>query len=121
MKLEEVKKLTDDELRIKVAELCGWTEISKKEASVIGWDYLGKPSKDLTAFYAVPRYSTDLNAMHEAEKIVLNMGDEWGRYTDILIDLIVQEQGYQAAELLVYAPARKRAEAFVLMMETIIP
>ena len=121
-KIEEIKKMTEDQLTIKVAELMGYTDLGypKNRGDEEGIDpelIIGRSSENRGLRYIVPPYSRDLDAMHEAEKYMLDNGDEWGRYTDILMDVIVQWEGYQAAELLIHASARQRAEAFILTMD----
>jgi hypothetical protein len=115
MNLEQIKALSDEELNDEVLKLVGYIEHRDGEHHKyeLGhyWTLNGSLVKG-----KIPDFVHDLNAMHEVELDIMNMGDEWGRYTDILLDIIVKSQGYQAAELLVHASARQRAEAFVLIM-----
>ena len=64
--------MTNEEMRIKIAEACGWTEIDRyigqekmPEGLLKGQNpkYKGGKKEEL------PDYLNDLNAMHEAEKI----------------------------------------------------
>lgn len=123
MTLEEVKALSDEELRIKVAELCGW-EISPFGSGIICFneelDKQRAPEDDGIRF-SLPDYPHDLNACHEMEKAA-----EVDEYVPTLYEVItgyplkiMQNQG-QAIDLMnwVYnATARQRCEAFVLTME----
>jgi hypothetical protein len=70
MKLDEIKKLDDEALKNKVAELCGWVEHRAEE----------HPKFDMGRYWTVngafakpnrlPDFTVDLNAMHEAEKVL---------------------------------------------------
>lgn len=111
--IEDIKKLTDDQLRDRICECLKW--VKKDEKGYWGsyrWYHNNKPVD-----HEAPWFTTDLNAMHEAENYFLNRGDEWNMYTDNLCDIIVHNGGYQAAEMLVHASARTRAQAFVLTLE----
>lgn len=102
--------MSPESQRIAIAEACGWTFPDYK------WGSKGAPSlfgKDSSGKYGPPPdYLTDLNAMHEAEKVLLGRGDAWGAYTDALMDVIVRRLGYQGAEMFSHATASQRAEAF---------
>lgn len=64
MNIEELSNLTDEELRVKCAELCGWE-----------WknNYWLDPTGN-TAFDC-PNFQSDLNAMHAAERALIEMRD----------------------------------------------
>lgn len=104
---EEWVKLTPEQQRIKVAELCGWSDCYIESSDQ--WVWGQSPSGD---WHVVPDYLQDLNAMHEAEaNIGTNPNDEkWDRYTDNLFILTMPN------EHLYRATAAQRAEAFVLTM-----
>lgn len=53
-----------DKQRIKIAEICGWNDISEHEMGYI----CGRPGFAPGYFDEIPDYLRDLNAMHEAEK-----------------------------------------------------
>ena len=86
MNREQWSKLTDDERRIKVAELCGWTRIHlDSEWLSFDGDYtyealVGVPAGCVWvgsgSYGEIPNYLHDLNAMHEAE--------EHGTYSGVL-------------------------------------
>lgn len=77
MTLDDISKLSDDELRVKVAELCGWgiTENLGSSGGVLArqpngqtlWDqaYLNKHQALVNE---APNFPGDLNAMAEARK-----------------------------------------------------
>jgi hypothetical protein len=118
MTLEDVKKLTDDELRVKVAEFCGWENIVVNEHGPYG---------DNTTLRLldrhIPDYCHDLNAMYEAEKLVSAwddkgniIGDEkWMRYYINLCQIVWRDSVSRTGSA-VCATAAQRAEAFVLTM-----
>lgn len=114
MKPEEIQKLSDDELSIKVAEFCGWWWLQdakghkrwlhpehKERSDGILYDEDGKP---------MPNYPQDLNAMHVAEKLIKPNDRTWAWYLHWLG--IVADCGA------VHATARQKAEAFVLTMNS---
>jgi hypothetical protein len=80
-----------------IAELCGWTEIDKLTNR-------GKPPGRLVQ--NIPFYCQDLNAMHEAEKIILDMNDGYG-----------WELSRTDCFTIWHATARERAEAFLRLFD----
>ena len=61
--------MTDDEMRIAIAEACGWKPY--KPITHDGWPLLMTPPKKPNKegwLETIPDYLNDLNAMHEAEK-----------------------------------------------------
>ena len=104
MNREKWKNLTDDQKRIKIAELCGWKVIMplsiEESCCVIS------PVGEQRDF--IPDYLNDLNAMHDAE--VLLKQEDWGTYRQYL-DWWTHSKGWNAN-------AAQRAEAFILTMET---
>ena len=124
---EEVSKLTDEEIRIKVAELCGYhIYVENKE----GWAFLCAPNGDrLSDSYHpacrttmwlkfVPNYPQDLNACHAMEKCLTD--EQWGKYTAHLLDIVSEHIDKENARLrsVCYcsATARRRCNAFVMTM-----
>lgn len=117
MNIKEVQALSDEALRIKVAELCGFRDIHPIDNALCDdaqiWTLVGLPHNDspggpwVFGDNPVPDYPNDLNAMHEAEDM-LNAG-QINHYESNLMRL-------GCARLLV-ATARQRCEAFVLTME----
>ena len=109
---EDIKALTDKELRIKVAELLGWKNIR------VDWDYFDY--QDDTGLVAtneigytlpLPDYPQDLNACADMEKSLIHTPDEstWSEYREHLVGMLGKEWGF--------ATARQRCEAFILTME----
>lgn len=56
-------ELTEEELRIWIAERCGWTEMGLNMLGL--WGYPAD-KRNIDDFRKVPDYTRDLNAMHEA-------------------------------------------------------
>jgi hypothetical protein len=123
MTVDEVKHLSDDELRIKVAELCGWKNIEpyRPNGCQLFKDLFGL---HIGMFGRLPDYPNDLNAMHEAEKLLitcprLDSTDTIKGRTDwYSSDLMRVMGGARRSSLfsISHATARQRAEAFVLTM-----
>ena len=82
--------MTDEQINQRIAEACGW---SPDCDSGICWDQHG------AAIITFPNYCTDLNAMHEAEQIIVD--------TDLFFDYCLHTGP------LLRATARQRAEAFL--------
>jgi hypothetical protein len=124
--IEDIRKMTENEINSKIAEFCGWTNI--KEECVLSepddrylskalyGDKLFKSSVDKSFITRrqIPIYTEDLNSIYKAENVLLNMGDVWDIYCDNLMDLIVEDEGYQAGELLIHASAFRRTEALLM-------
>lgn len=121
MTLEQIQALTDDEIRVMVAELCGW----KRRA----WqDRKGRPCKSWTSPEGrdmagmPPNYPADLNACAEA---VASIPDDGSRekYLWALKRGIMRNSATQGAdEFQVHsATARQRCEAFLATMEKDTP
>ena len=108
----KVQALSDRELRIKVAELCGYEYHTHHKRWRLG---------DLGPTYPVrslPHYERDLNAMHEAEEMLaawytgVHPSDE--DFLHNLIKVVATEGKHRMAH---HATARQRAEAFVMTLE----
>jgi len=106
-------KMTPDQQRTKVAELCGWTNIRVKNDFPYEGGHLERRTLignrngpyDGTRFLEVPDYLNDLNAMYDVEETLQG--------SDGLFDLFAKELG----EYSIHATAAQRAEAFVMTME----
>lgn len=69
MNISEIEKLSYEELRIKCAELCGWTQLKVYGLSGRPELYGINPNpspEDAGKVDLAPNYPADLNAMHEA-------------------------------------------------------
>lgn len=108
--------LSDDELRAKVAELCGW-----EKASADG-NYWKIPGGKITMAVApFPDYLSDLNAMHEAEKVLTS--EQQLRYITFLCSdpewCNLERAMWRDFWEVLHATARERAEAFVATMSPV--
>jgi hypothetical protein len=69
--------------RIAIAEACGWTVINDSLCHITP-DRNGEPQ--IAAIARLPDYLADLNAMHEAENLVLKSAQQCRDYADFLDD-----------------------------------
>jgi hypothetical protein len=106
--------------RIKIAEACGWTHIHSEtdfNPDNARFSYLaGKHPLDSDkgndyCYYKleVPDYLNDLNAMHEAEKVILH--DNGAEYARNLLKIVPHGDWMHTAT------AAQRAEAFLKTVE----
>jgi hypothetical protein len=89
-----------EQQRITIAEACGWTKISDWKAAGINGQHPTEPWTEV-----IPDYLNDLNAMHDAEKWLIE--DDQHAYGCYCIDL-QEEYGNT-----VHLTAAQRAEAFL--------
>lgn len=144
MNLEQVRAMSDEELRIRVAELCGakWMLMGSPllgrtlvEGTCVDFRLkqglkLADGTEKIEQVHSLKNYPRDLNAMHEAVE-TLDVGKR-GRFMCELAEILewppypVQSLpiGVASIELpfdrwfeCANATARQRAEAFVLVME----
>ena len=132
MNREQYAKLTEEEKRIKVAELCGWITHTREEMVRDGIgqsiedfpeDYKTFDNSDGECFYleidSLPDYLNDLNAMHEAEKLPYHGGITVGNSSDYQTALEDITGGWEYdcnMPVMFCATAAQRAEAFVLAL-----
>jgi hypothetical protein len=120
MTIEELAKLSDEELRFKCAELCGWTRLNWNT-----WEH--KDSRmSVWPTTSVPNYPADLNAMHEAEK-TLRFSDDGDRSLDAYEKALKRVHfkddcdeiwNPQTAETCIWhATARQRCIAFIAVKQ----
>lgn len=117
MNIDDVRKMPDEELRIKVAELYGWRRIRRRETTTKHFPHAHIPyifgihPSDHVWRSPIPDYPHDLNSMHEAvETLRRTNGPEWHDFGRNLLGLCGSTMNC------IQATARKRAEAFVLTM-----
>ena len=133
MTLQEIQKLTDDELRVRVAELAGakWQEVPPRDGysyrpkrllSFHTWDFdsprcapLPFPNQQGDA-YSGPNYPADLNACAEFERTLTKIQRQ--DYAGELRWATKAEFMEEDAEVFVvaHASARQRCEAFLATM-----
>ena len=114
MTAEEYDKLTNEEKRIKVAELCGWTDFEMYEVNGrtvwYGFHDTHHPQTKYRYVTPLPDYLNDLNAMHKAENA--NITNTLSpKYNKTLFDVCIRV-GWHPER----ATAAQRAKAFVLTM-----
>jgi len=123
--------MTDQELRIRVAELAGWEQgpTHSIKLGVFGtatpmtlWHRKGEKDNWQDD---PPDFPNDLNAMHEAETLITTF-DQRQHYQFAMFDILsiakLREARVSEVDtnwLFYHATARQRAEAFVKVMETV--
>lgn len=76
--------MTDEQMRIAIAEACGWKLIQRLQSGWHGWREQG-PLQEL------PDYLNDLNAMHEAESAKGMHYDQ--KWCETVVNIALQEAG----------------------------
>lgn len=107
--------MTDEQINIAIAESLGWRSKSGAKGGIKWVDKNGN-GKDGGGLYGygyndelkssdLPNYASDLNAIHEAEALIIKLGHRAIRtYEDILQKQIAN---------IVFATARQRCEAYL--------
>ena len=95
-----------EQQRIKIAEACGWTEISERCMWGLPPNAIDDGTENCLRHF--PKYESDLNAMHEAEKSLTDLH----LYCKFLY-LVVLDDHTNTANEPAFATARQRAEAFL--------
>lgn len=112
--------MTPEAQRIAIAEACGWTAtknlgsfggfVAKTPGGLNLWDdHLGATARDAIEANC-PDYLNDLNAMHEAEKVLI------GTNIDIYVANLggcIDEPTAEDEFCVLHATAAQRAEAFL--------
>lgn len=101
--------MTHDEMRIAIAEACGWSEI--KSGNTVCPSNLSGVNVEQGKVgdrWGVPDYCNDLNAMHDAEKILDQT--QARSYADHLAES--EQDGTWASCHMWHQSAAQRAEAF---------
>jgi len=102
--------MTNDEMRIAIAEACGW---NRGNTGVTGEARWIPPGGCVLCYIgALPDYLNDLNAMHEAEKVMSI--EQQIKYIWALDELTGKD--IMLTYPLVHATTRQRAEAFIKVM-----
>jgi hypothetical protein len=128
MTIEELNKLSDEELRARCGRAHGFTLVRVEGSPVDGrlltrlvkpdgdtelqfwWDERDLDSAWPKTWQYMPNYTTDLNAMHEAWA-TLSEKLKW-RFKDILQRVLIKT--YEENSWLIAATARQRCIAFIL-------
>lgn len=133
MTIEEISLLSDEELRVRCAELCGWHFYHDADETIMvapgsNWPQLphwiargmikgdGRPSAPLTDLSLSPNYPADLNAMHEALKLVPHEKQPY--YMDHLTRFVMMKSEGVSDWERHNATARQRCIAFIAVMQS---
>lgn len=84
MTIEELSKLSDDELRAVCAEICGWRRTTDREFKTHAKEWINDVRHEVANTFDVPMYPQNLNAMHEARATMTE--DECKEYNNALMD-----------------------------------
>ena len=95
-----------EQQRIKIAEACGWKRVAPM-AEVL-WGASATKDKLWMWPHQLPNYLTDLNAMYEAEKVIIERGlmHPFEGYHNTLCGILDNGNA-------IHATAAQRAEAFL--------
>jgi|688.fasta_scaffold19560_12 hypothetical protein len=108
--------MTDEQINIAIAEHCGFTDIMWPT----GFHQKMSDEKSKQAGgrwrFQIPDCCNDLNAMHEAEKTMVNEPSYWVKLTEVVLGFEYLDfdpsNEYSCLEV-ASASARQRAEAFL--------
>ena len=93
--------MTDEQINQRIAEACGWTDFVVHPE----FGLMGTPPDTHGLRTAVDYYTVDLNAMHEAEKVLM--------HADLLFEYGMHISIDHKYDCLLRATAHQRAEAFL--------
>lgn len=103
--------MSEEQINIAIAEACGWVERDEPKGSANPKTWWHGPHRYPSNMMPIPDYLNDLNAMHEAEKVLVEMGvNKWWTYAGHILRHNPSPFG---AETAIHATARQRAEAFL--------
>ena len=130
--------MTPEEQRIAIAELCGWSRqreriyeedefgtwkhrLGSKGEYLYWWRYTKPNGETFTSEHnAYPDYVNNLNAIHEAEKLLIgNISLLQSEYTAIICELtgisdrFMEECYHKSIRAVCFAPAKVKAEALL--------
>lgn len=128
MKIEDIRLMSDEELNVEIAQLCGWwPKIDARDLTCVCviWHPKDTQAPIVNGNKNLPNYCKDLNAMYEAEKMLT--GAQAGDY-DCMLWVIIKRDWEKAGDNAAilsswHSTARQKAEAFALTVlpETIQP
>lgn len=114
------KPMTDDEINIKIAKLCGWRDATWRGDTEKIWELSGSAFTPNRTTDKLPKYTMSLDAMHEAEKMIPLSKIE--KYWDEL-EKICRHRYFTEANIKVgptcciSATAIQRAKAFLITFD----
>lgn len=117
-------RMSPDAQRVAIAEACGWTHVYHESGEHVDYDSRSVcPWEGLRGTWDaerrfVPDYPNDLNAMHEAEKVLLceyeaGQSSDWLEYDRQLKVITEAGRGQYRTSKLWHATAAQRAEALL--------
>lgn len=122
MTADEVAALSNEELRVKVAELCGWV-LKNWPGTSMGWRFYHEGNDEWLLPEQLPDYARDLNAIHEADGALA--GYARALFDDTLLSVCNPNHDRLARDWLpeevaaaLHANVRQRAIAFILTMQS---
>lgn len=113
MNSTEYDKLTDEEIRIKVAECHGFIDIRKGSNSILPHGSLVLANGETFQKAPLPDYLNDLNACHDFEK---GMNEDQVEAYCVTLFHCVDKKSKEKGWLTIHATAEQRCKAFVLIM-----
>lgn len=110
---EQLRKLSDSEKRVKIAEACGWTKhrYFKNALGDMTQDWI-HPIHGSCAQWELPDYLGSLDAMHSAEKVLTQT--QRHKYLQVLDRMFDDPDCIDWP--LVHATAAQRADAFLAVI-----
>ena len=115
--------MSEDEQRIAIAESVGYRIVEIPTGIIVykpnetaGFGYCAGERDDPKILEILPDYLNDLNAMHEAEKILIKQGfqDKWlDELVEVVVGANVHWSDYHCFPQVNRATADQRAEAFL--------
>ena len=121
MTLEQIQALSDDEIRVRVAEVMGWTNIRPE---IVAWKHryeptlIGDSPDNLVSPSLLPNYPADLNACHELAMSLDRDSLQYSAYCSAVNQIIAIANSAKNARPIqaIDAPARTRCEALLAVM-----
>ena len=110
--------MNEEEINVAIAECCGWKGPKNPEtlARMEGWNsqhwgcWAVKPNGCLDSVHRIPNYCGDLNAMYDAEKVLMDSPSKKRSY----LEWLGWEDDYMVSVITVcHAKPREKAEAFL--------
>jgi hypothetical protein len=110
--------MSEEQINIAIAEACGWKDLENEDFSEYGVPcFMLMGSNNTGTRLAPPDYCNDLNAMHDAEKVLIEKckeGNYWFHLREIL-EFPYAESDWDHYYYIsaIHATAKQRAEAFL--------
>lgn len=115
--------MTNEQIRIAIAEKCGWVRLERSTGIITKYPVDTARSAKLwwldsygKVAYWVPNYPEDLNAMHEAEKTIKGE-DQVKYYYELLLAVTGRYTRLETDFNFLHATAHQRSEAWCRTFE----